>query len=328
MPVCLVVQPIHPGGIERLRAACIEVRMASAPDMRTVAREIAGADAVITRNAGLDTAAIEAGARLAVIANHGIGTNRIDVARASALGIPIVFTPYANARAVAEHALMLALAIGKRLVASDRAVRSGRWDIRYEPGLQEFGGRTFGVVGFGTIGRLTARIASSGFGMRVLVHSPAADDAAIREAGAERAQTLIELLARADVVSLHRPARPDTRHCIDAAALARMKRTAILVNTARADLVDTAALAGALRSGAIAGAGIDVFDTEPVPADSPLLGLENVVFTPHTAGATDEALKETAEQCADQIADVLAGRRPPHLAVPEVWDRRRALPHA
>jgi D-3-phosphoglycerate dehydrogenase / 2-oxoglutarate reductase len=323
MPSCLVVQPIHPAGIERLNAAGVETRYASAPDMQTVAREIAGCAAVITRNAGFDTAAIDAAGALSVIANHGIGTNRIDVKHASALGIPIVFTPFANARSTAEHAIAMMLALAKRLPHSDRAVRSGEWDYRYQPGFSELHGKVFGVVGFGTIGRIAAEIASRGFGMELLVYSPKAADAALAQIGAQRATSIGELLTRADVVSLHRPARTDTRHMIGAAELAQMKPSALLINTARADLVDTTALIRALDANHIAGAGLDVYDLEPLATDSPLAMLPNVILTPHTAGGTDEALRETALQCAGQILDVLAGRRPPYLVVPEVWERRR-----
>jgi D-3-phosphoglycerate dehydrogenase len=306
-----------------LEAAGIEARQASSANMATVASEIAGCAAVITRNAGLNGTAIDAATRLQVIANHGVGTNKIDVAHADALAIPIVFTPYANARSVAEHAIMLMLAVGKRLAACDQAVRSGDWDYRYKPGLQELHGKTLGVVGFGTIGRMTAEIAARGFGMRVLVHSPAADRSSMAAAGAQACDSLDELLARADVVSLHRPSRPDTRHLINLAALERMKPAAILVNTARADLIDTAALVEALKEGRIAGAGLDVFDQEPPLAGNTLHALPNVVLTPHSAGSTDEALRETAEQCASQIIEVLAGRRPPHLVNAQVWERRR-----
>lgn len=323
MPVCLIVQPIHPSGIAMLEAAGIQTRKASSADMKVVAREIADCDAVITRNAGLDTAAIDAAVQLKVIANHGVGTNKIDVAHANDLAIPIVFTPTANARSVAEHAVMMMLAVGKRLLASDRAVRGDNWDYRYQPGLQELHGKTLGVVGFGTIGRLTAEIAAKGFGMKVVVHSPSADEQALAAYGASRCTSLEALLEQADVVSLHQPSRPDTRHMINAARLALMKPTAILVNTARADLIDTDALITALQSGRIAGAGLDVFDQEPVPNDAALLAMDNVVMTPHTAGSTDEALKATADQCAEQIIAVLAGQRPAHLVKPAVWERRR-----
>jgi D-3-phosphoglycerate dehydrogenase len=172
---------------------------------------------------------------------------------------------------------------------------------------------------------MTGAIARLGFGMRLLVFSPGTPDAVLAEAGAERAPTLDALLAEADVVSLHRPLRPDTRNMIDGTALSRMKPTAFLVNTARGELVDTAALAKALHRGTIAGAAQDVFKVEPAPADEPLINAPNSVLAPHIGGVTDEAMRETALQCAEQILDVLAGRRPPHLVQPDVWENRRGL---
>ena len=323
MPDCLIIQPIHQAGLDRLREGGVTPRFASAPDMATVAREIPGCVAVITRNAGIDARALDAATALRVIANHGVGTNEIDLVRAAALGIPTVFTPTANARSVAEHAIALMLALARRVPEADAAVRGGRWAWRYGAAMMELQGRTLGLVGFGTIARMTAGIARHGFGMAILVHSPAAPDAALAEAGASRAESLHGLLAASDIVSLHRPLRPDTRHCIDAAALSVMKPTALLVNTARGDLVDAVALAAALRAGRIAGAALDVFGTEPPPPDDPLVNSENTILAPHVAGVTEQAMRETALQCAAQILDVLAGRRPPHLVQPELWDRRR-----
>jgi len=322
MPDCFIVQPIHQAGLDRLREAGVTPRFASAHDMATVAREIPGCVAVVTRNAGLDAAAMDAAPTLKVIANHGVGTNKIDLKHASSLGIPTVFTPTANGRSVAEHAIALTLALARRVVAADAAVRACAWSLRYDAKMTELHGKTFGLAGFGTIGRMTGAIAKHGFGMRLLAFSPNTSDAALAEAGAERAPTLEALLEQADVVSLHRPLRPDTRNMIDAAALARMKPTAFLVNTARGELVDTAALAAALHEGRIAGAAQDVFKVEPAPADEPLLLAPNSVLAPHIGGVTEEAMRETALQCADQILDVLAGRRPPHLVQPEIWDRR------
>lgn len=323
MPTCLIVQPVHPAGLDRLREGGITPRMATAPDMATVAREIGDCEAVVTRNAGLDAAAMDAAPRLRVIANHGVGTNKLDLARAEALGVPVVYTPSANARSVAEQVFALALAAARRVVEGDAAVRRGDWDIRYAPGMAELHGKTLGLVGFGTIGRMTAGIGRHGFGMRLLVWSPNAPDAALAEAGAERAETLEALLGAADVVTLHRPLRADTRGTLDAPAIARMRPGAILVNTARGELVDTAALAAALREGRIAGAGVDVFATEPAPLDEPLLREPRAVLAPHLGGATDDALRETILQCADGILDAFAGRRPKFLVRPETWDRRR-----
>lgn len=324
MTTCFIVQPIHPAGIDHLNAAGVATRVASAPDMATVAREIGDSTAVITRNAGLNAAAMDAAPALKVIANHGVGTNMIDLDHAGRLAIPTVFTPTANARSVAEQAIALMLSVARRGPVGDAAVRSGDWALRYQPGMAELHGKLLGLVGFGVIGQMTARIASLGFGMRLLVWSPNTPDSVLTEAGAERVPDLESLLAAADVVSLHRPLRADTRGTIGAAQLARMKPTAILVNTARGELVDAAALSQALHAGLIAGAGIDVFATEPAPLSDPLLGAPRTVFAPHLGGATDDALRETALQCAVQVLDVLAGRRPPNLVRPEVWDRRRA----
>ncbi len=322
-PTCLIVQPIHQAGVEALEAAGIEAKWASAQDMATVAAEIGNADAVITRDAGLDRAAIDAAPNLVVIANHGIGTNKIDVAHATDLAIPIVYTPSANARSVAEHAVGMMLALAKRFKDSDAATHAGDWRFKYSGGMSEISGKTLGLVGFGTIAKIVAAIAIGGFDMRVIVHSPHAPDADIEAAGATRANSLEALLREADMVSLHRPSRPDTRHTIDAAALRLMKPTAFLINTARGTLVDEAALAAALVDGGIAGAGLDVFETEPLPADSPLLACGNTILAPHVAGSTEDALKATALQCAEQIITVLGGDRPPHLVNPDVWSRRR-----
>lgn len=323
MHSCLVVQPIHEDGIRRLEEAGITARYASNADMATVAREIGEASAVITRDAGLTAEAIGRAARLAVIANHGIGTNKIDVAAAGLAGIPIVYTPHANARSVAEHALHLTLAVARRAMEADRAARSGHWAFRYDGGMQDISGKVMGLVGFGGIAKHVCAIARNGFSMQVIVWSPNAPEADIRAAGALPVARLEDLLAKADVVSLHRPLRDDTRHTIDACAIAAMKRTAILINTARGALVDEAALARSLLAGDIAGAGLDVFETEPLPKEHPLVGCERAVLAPHTAGSTEDALSRAALQCADQIIDVLAGRRPAHVLDAEVWSRRR-----
>jgi D-3-phosphoglycerate dehydrogenase len=320
---CFIVQPIHPAGLDRLREGGVTPRIASAHDMATVAREMPGCVAVITRNAGLDAQAMDATPSLKVIANHGVGTNKIDLTHAASLGIPTVFTPTANARSVAEHAIALTLALARKVIPADGAVRGCDWSLRYEARMVELHGKTLGLAGFGTIGRMTAAIARHGFGMRLLVFSPSTPDAVLAEAGAARAPTLRALLEVSDVVSLHRPLRPDTRNMIDAQALAHMKPTAFLVNTARGELVDTVALSEALHSGRIAGAAQDVFKVEPAPAGEPLLHAPNSVLAPHIGGVTEEAMRETALQCADQVLDVLAGRRPQHLVQPEVWEKRR-----
>jgi D-3-phosphoglycerate dehydrogenase len=319
MAICLVVQPIHAAGYQRLAAAGVEVRHGSGPEPDVISRDSADVDAVITRNWGFPPLAVQTAQRLRAIANHGIGMNKIDVAGATARGIPVVFTPYANARSVAEHAISLTLSLTRRAAFADQEARRGNFDLKYDSGMVELFGKTFGLVGFGAIGRITAGIAKHGFGMRTLVFSPSAPDADIEAARAERSQSLVELLTESDVVSLHRPLRPDTEQMVNAETLGRMKRSAYLINTARGGLIDEAALASALHRRVIAGAGLDVFATEPMACNNPLLSAPNLVMSPHIAGATEEAAERCAVQAAEQILDVLAGRRPAHLANPEVW---------
>lgn len=313
MNYCLFVQPMHPVATEILGAAGIAACPAGTAAM-------AGAVAVATRNAGLSAAAMDAAPGLRVIGVHGIGTDAVDVTHATRLGIPVVNTPGANIQSVAEHAIALMLAVSKGFTASQRAVRRGDFDYKFSARLLELHGRTLGIVGWGGIGRRTAALARA-LGMRVAVFSRSADPAGLE--GFEACGSLDALLEQADVVSLHLALTSETRGIIDAAALARMKPDAILVNTGRGGLVDEAALAEALRGGRLFGAGLDVFSAEPLQPDSPLLTLDNVVLTPHTAGSTLEAQRRVAADMARQMVEVLAGRRPAHLVNPEVWDRRR-----
>lgn len=321
MPDCLLVQPIHDRGVQVLRDAGLTPRLASAFDMQTVAREVGDAVAAITRNAGFNRTALEAAPRLRVIGNHGIGTDPVDLASATALGVPVVNNPTANVISVAEHAIGLMLAVARNMLSADQAARARdfRWKFSH-PQIELFG-KTLGIVGFGVIGRETARRAAAGFGMNVLVFSPSVPDDALE--GFARAASIEELLQRSDVVSLHVKLSPATRNLVSAERLALMKPQAILVNTARGAAVDEAALAAALRAGKIFGAGIDVFSAEPPPEGHPLLDAPNCILAPHVGGSTEEALVRTAEECAQQVVDVLAGRRPANIVNPAAWDKRR-----
>lgn len=320
---CLVVQPIHQRGLDLLAGAGIECVRPPSPSMNDVASVIPDCDAVITRNAGLDRQAIEAGIKLRIIGSHGSGTNMLDLPAAAAAGIPVVTTPGANARSVAELALSMAFSLVKRTIPLDKAVREGNWDARYQVKLRELSGMTLGIVGFGQIGRVLARMAVHGFGMKVDVYSPSVPAEDIIQAECRAVGSLMELAQRADIVSLHRPANPGAHALIDDSVLSAMKKGAILINTARAELVDEAALMRHLSSGHLAGAGIDVFAKEPPPADHPLFGLPQVVLAPHAGGSTEEALARTAEAVASQVAEALSGKKPAHLVDTGVWERRR-----
>ncbi|TNC14473.1 hydroxyacid dehydrogenase [Methylobacterium terricola] len=320
---CFLIQPIHQDGIDILRSAGLDVRVASSSDMAVVSAEIGDASAVITRNAGLDRAAMDAARGLKVVGIHGTGYDRVDVRHADAIGLPIVNTPGANVQSVAEHAIAQILGVAKRVRDGDAAVREGRFAYRYVGDFVEINGKTLGIVGFGRIGRRVAEIAKLGFGMTVLVHSPSVPREHIIAAGFEPTDTLDALLDRVDVLSLHQRLTPDTHHQFDRERLGRLRQGAILVNTARGALVDADALIEAVETGHLLGAAMDVFDPEPLPADHPYTRCPGIVLSPHTGGATREALSRTAVEIASQVVDVLDGRKPAHLVNEALWDRRR-----
>jgi D-3-phosphoglycerate dehydrogenase len=310
---CLIIQPIHEAGLALLRRHGIEPVACPAPDMATVARHIPGCEAVITRNAGLDAGAFAAADRLRAVVVHGTGHDPIDKEAAARKGVVIATTPGANARSVAELALGLALAAARRIPAADRAVRSGREGFRESASFTEFSGKTALVVGWGAIGREVGLMLDKALGMRVLVHSPRVPDTN----GYERVASLAAGLAEADLVSLHTPLRKETRNLMDASAFAAMKPGAILVNVARAGLVDEAALLASLASGHLGGAGLDVYSHDA--PHGPLAAFENVIFTPHLGGTTEEALRRTAEAAAAHVVEALSGRMPATALNPEAW---------
>ena len=244
---------------------------------------------------------------LQVIARVGVGVDSIDVNAATQLGVAIATTPGANESTVADHAVALMLALLRRISANDVEVRRGEWNRTgaYTPKLLT--GTTVGLVGYGNIGRRVAQ-RLAGFDVELLVADPAM-------AGSEspRVVELAELLSRADIVSLHCPLIPATRHLIDAEALRRMQPHALLINTSRGEVVDEGALFRALRDGVIAGAALDVFEIEP-PNDSPIMDLPNVVVSPHVGGISTTSLAEMTRRATESVLDVLAGRVPYGLA--------------
>ena len=261
---------------------------------------VAAADALVSLITDrIDAEVIGAGAALKVIANVGVGFNNIDVAAARAHGIVVTNTPDVLSAATADLTWALILGITRRIGEGERLVRKGAW-----PGWafdqllgMELGGKTLGIVGYGRIGREVAARAGA-FGMSVIHTGRDAD-----------AVPLDRLLATSDIVSLHVPLRPDTRHLIDQAALARMKRSAYLINTARGPVVDEAALVWALKSRLIAGAALDVYEAEPV-VHPDLLAFENVILAPHLGSATTETRTAMADLAVRNVVAVLSGQAP------------------
>jgi glyoxylate reductase len=254
----------------------------------------------------IDEPLMAAAPKLRAISNYAVGYDNIDLAAATARGIPVGNTPDVLTDATADLAFALLLAVARKLPQAQQDVRDGRW-VTWEPAHplgQEVHGSTIGIIGFGRIGRAVARRAE-GFDMAVL-HSGTSTSPGL---------PLPELLAQSDFVSIHAPLTPATHHLIDAAALARMKPTAILINTARGPLVDQRALIEALYQGTIAGAGLDVTDPEPLPADDPLLEAPNLIVVPHIGSATHTARGRMADMAVENLLAGLEGAPMPHQVI-------------
>ena len=261
------------------------------------------ADGAIISSMPITAAVLAQTPRLKVIALRGVGYDSVDVAAATARGIPVAVAP-GFTDSVADYVFGLLLAVARQVAQADRLVRERRWEVLVSTNVA---GKTLGIIGLGRIGKAVARRAR-GFDMPVLATDVVQDEAFAASHGV-RYVALEELLRQSDVVSINAPLQGDTRHLIDAKALAAMKPTAYLINTARGDLVDEAALAEALQAGRLAGAGLDVFHDEPLQ-DSPLRGLDNVVLSPHLAAYSREGLRETGVLAARAVLAGLAGWRP------------------
>jgi len=279
-------------------------------------------EAVISRTIRFWAEDIAASPALRVISKHGVGVDNIDVDAATKRGIPVMNAMGGNAQSVAEHAILLMLALTRKLIALDRSMRTGGWA---RPGhiAGELKGKKLGIVGLGNVGRALAAIAQ-GFGMPVAAYDPYVATALV-PMGVRLVKDLDVLLADSDIVSLHCPLTGETRGMIGAGQFARLKPTALFVNTARGPVMDEAALLAALKGGRIAGAGLDVFTDEPTPKDNPLRDLPNVVSTPHIAGSTREAMDRVAVRAVENACAILDGTPydPACLVNREALGRRR-----
>lgn len=315
----LMSQPIHEEGMKFITSRGYEAWVAPDFSEATLIREIQDAEGFLVRTAEIPASVIHAGKALKVIARHGVGYDNIDVKAATARRIPVCITPRANALSVAEHVLALMLALAKQIIPFDAATRKNEWEIRNSCAAVDLEGKVMGIVGMGRVGTLVCRKAIGAFNMQVLAYDPLVPAAAMEQAGAAVVKEIPELIRAADIVTVHVPSSPETRHLIGEKELAMMKPSAFLLNTARGPLVDEIALAKALREKKIAGAGIDVFDPEPPKVDNPLFGLPNVILSPHSAALTAECMMRMATHAAEAIMDVLEGRRPEGVINPEVY---------
>ncbi|MBI3998479.1 MAG: D-glycerate dehydrogenase [Armatimonadetes bacterium] len=294
------------------------------PPREVLIREAAASDGLLSLLTDrIDGALLDAAPRVRVVSNYAVGYDNIDVDAATARGVVVTNTPGVLTETVADFAMTLMLAAARRLVQADRYARAGRWKS-WEPMLflgQDVHGATLGLIGLGRIGSAVAHRAR-GFGMRLLYHDVIRREDLERDLGLQFLP-FDDVLRQADFISVHTPLTPQTRHLIGAEQFKVMKKTAILINTARGPIVDPKALYQALATGQIFGAGLDVFEIEPVPADDPLLGLDNIIVVPHIASASVETRTKMALMAVDNLLAALSGQRPPNLVNPDVWERRR-----
>jgi D-3-phosphoglycerate dehydrogenase len=278
------------------------------------------ADGVLNCYAKMTARVIEGLRRCRVIARYGIGVDNVDVGAATRAGIVVTNVPDYCVDEVSDHALALFLALARRVVSADRAVKGGAWDVVAHAGIRRLRGQTLGLVGFGKIARALASKAQA-LGLRVLAHDPYVVAGEVTGLGAQ-VVGLDGLLAESDVVSIHVPLSPETRGLVGERELARMKPTAFLINTSRGGIVDEKALAAALEAGRLAGAALDVLSEEPPPPDHPLRRSPRVILTPHVGFYSRESVVELQTKAAEEVARALRGEPPRSPVNPEVLARR------
>lgn len=282
-------------------------------DGRILAEDVRDIDALVLLVPRFDAASIVPDGRLALVARFGVGYDSVDVAACTEAGIAVSITPDGVRRPVAQAIMTLMLALAGRLMVKDRITRQGPEGFHTRSRYMGMGlvGRTLASIGLGNIGAEMFRLAAP-FGMRHIVADPAADPSVARALNAEIVP-LDEVFRQGDIVAVNCPLLPSTRHLVDARRIGLMKPTAYLINTARGPIVDQPALVAALREGRIAGAGLDVFDPEPPPADDPLLGLDTVILAPHALSWTDQGFAGIGASALASVASVLSGEAPAYL---------------
>ena len=305
----LIPSDISRVGKDYLLEKGYSIKMGRGTDEDTICEDVKGCDALLARNEHITRKILTAATDLKVLSKHGVGLDKIDLQAARDLNIWVVNGPLSNTTAVAEHTMLLILACAKKLIFFDNAMRSGDYEVRNRIKGQDVEGKVLGVIGLGKIGRLVAKKASAGFGMRVVGFDPFLPES-WGDADIERLKTMDEVISRADFVSIHMPSTDETRHSIGEAFFRKMKPGAYFINAARGDLVNEPELVQALNDGVIAGAGLDVFEDEPPRASNPLFGMVNVTVTPHNAALTSETTDRMGLHAAIGIHEVLSGLEP------------------
>jgi len=318
-PKILLVEPIGDPGMRILLETGV-VEILPRRSQRELTAHISDADAVIIRAMlRVDSQVIDAGRQLKVIGRFGVGMDNVDVRRATERGIPVVWTPDANYAAVADFSFGLIIAIARRIISANHALKQrGSWEMRHKLVGTDVSEKVLGIVGFGRVGRAVAERAR-GFRMKILVHDPFVDEGVISGLGGISA-SLEELLAQSDFVSVHAPYTSQTRKLIGAREINIMKPRAFIINTARGGIVNTRALVKALRAKRIAGAALDTFDEEPPRRRDALFRLENVIATPHIAAFTQESLEKVSATVAEGVAMALRKEKPRYVFNESIYE--------
>lgn len=316
----VLTQPLCPEGMALLDG--VDTYIANDGDPSHYLDEMAACDGIIVRIASCSGDVIAASPQLKVIGRTGVGYDSVDVAAATARGIPVVITPGANNRSVAEHAVAMMFSLAKNLYEGQKELCAGNWAIRDAKKAFELEGKTVGVIGLGAIGRETAKICQ-GCGMKLAGYDPFLSREKIEALGADYYADYRELLKVSDIVTIHVPLTEQTRDMIAAPELGMMKKTALLINCSRGGIVSEADLVAALKNGTIAGAGTDVYCQEPPKPEDPLLSCPNLLVSPHSAAQTREAVIKMAQLCVQGCLAVCRGEKWPYVADRSVYDHPR-----
>lgn len=305
----LIPQDVAQAGKDYLTERGYEIKMGSGATAEAIAANVVDCDAILARTAPFPAKVLDAGKKLKVISRHGVGYDNIDVAKATELGIWVTFAPESNANTVAEHAIGCIFTLARNFIHLDRETRAGNWGIRDKLLGFDLSGKVLGIVGLGKIGRRVAQKGSHGLDMKVVGYDPFLKPEQMAEF-ATPAASMEEVFSAADFLSMHIPGGASTKGIVNKKLFTLMKKTAFFINASRGDVVAEADLIEALDNGTIAGAAIDVYEKEPPQKNNPLLGMRNVLLTPHNASQTRECMIRMALHAAQGIDEVLSGRRP------------------
>ena len=321
MSVVLLSHRLYEDGMQVLDQEATTV-IANSSDLRNNLEQVREADGIVLRVGRIERELMASCPKLRVISRPGVGVDTVDVTAATELGIPVVVAPGTNLRSVAEHAVALIYTITKNVLESHLKTAAGDFGIRNKYAAVELAGKRIGIVGFGHIGKETARICKNN-DMEVSVFDPFISPSVAEQLGYQYEVDLNRLLATCDVLSLHMPATNETKNMFGAPQFAAMKPGAFLVNCARGEIIDEDALYAALSSGHLASVAVDVMADEPMKPDNKLFSLPNFVATPHMAALTKESASRTSKLTAEGTLAVLRGERWPHVANPAAYEHPR-----